>query len=164
MTAEPGLEYALHRVHEGELDLVEHLLAMRDRHRTDHEVFHVTWDLVRWSRDNLAQLAELGKQHDVELDPEVGRPGVLSRMTEAASSLVGRRSETGLLLLEDLRGLYLRASANSLAWEMLAQHAQAKREQDALDVATRCHAQTLRQIRWANTMLKTQSPQVLASL
>jgi hypothetical protein len=47
---------------------------------------------------------------------------------------------------------------------MLAQHAQAKQERDILDLTMQCHPQVLRQIRWANTMLKTMSPQVLASL
>jgi hypothetical protein len=30
-------------------------------------------------------------------------------------------------------------------------------------LAGRCHPRTLRQMRWANTMLKTQSPRVLTS-
>jgi hypothetical protein len=74
------------------------------------------------------------------------------------------RPETGIMLLEDLRDLYLRASQNSLAWEMLGQIAQAKHERELLALSKECHPQTLRQIRWANTMLKTQSPQILASL
>jgi hypothetical protein len=78
--------------------------------------------------------------------------------------VVGRRPEPGLVLLEDLRDLYLIASETSLAWEMLAQHAQAGHEKDILELASRCHPQTLRQIRWSNTMLKTLSPQVLTSL
>jgi hypothetical protein len=60
--------------------------------------------------------------------------------------------------------LYLMASENSLAWEMLAQHAQAKQERDVLALAERGHPQTLRQVRWANTMIKTLSPQVLSSM
>ena len=69
-----------------------------------------------------------------------------------------------LLLLEDLRELYLPAPETSLAWEMLAQHAQAKRESDLLKVTEQCHPQTLRQVRWANSMIKILSPQALASL
>ena len=69
-----------------------------------------------------------------------------------------------MALLDDLQSLYLMASETSLAWEMLAQHAQAKRERDFLELSAACHPQTLRQVRWANTMLKTVSPQVLASM
>jgi hypothetical protein len=164
MSGQAGLEYAFHRIHDGEQDVVEHLLGMRERHGADHEVFHVTADLVRWSRENLVRLADVGSHFGVDLDPKASGPSALSRMTGAASSLVGRRPEPAMLLLEDLRELYLRASGNSLAWEMLAQHAQAKREKEILELTSACHPQTLRQIRWANTMLKTLSPQVLATL
>jgi hypothetical protein len=47
---------------------------------------------------------------------------------------------------------------------MLAQHAQAAHERDVLALAGRCHPQTMRQIRWTNTMIKTLSPQVLAGM
>jgi hypothetical protein len=164
MKGQVGLEYAFHRLHTGEQDIVEFLLAMGDRHRTDHEVFHVSRDLARWSQENLAQIADVAAQHGMDLDAEAGRPSMLSKMTETAANLMGRRPEPGVLLLEDMRELYLRASGNSLAWEMLAQHAQAKQEKDILDMTSRCHPQTLRQIRWANSMLKTLSPQVLSSL
>jgi hypothetical protein len=40
---------------------------------------------------------------------------------------------------------------------------QARREADLLELTGRCHPQTLRQIRWANTMIKTISPQTLFS-
>jgi hypothetical protein len=63
-----------------------------------------------------------------------------------------------------LRHLYLQAADNSLAWEMLAQVAQAKHERELLALTQQCHPQTLRQLRWANTMIKTLSPQVLAAL
>ncbi|MEU2250553.1 hypothetical protein [Streptomyces sp. NPDC019224] len=41
--------------------------------------------------------------------------------------------------------------------------AQAARDQELLDLTERCHPQTLRQQRWANTMIKVVSPQVLTS-
>jgi hypothetical protein len=159
-----GLAYAFERAHAAEQDVFQHLQAIADRHRKDHEVFHVAHDLARWSRDNLAQLAEVAERYDVELDAEPERPSVIDKVSAAAAQLVSDRPSAGIALLEDMRDLYLRASASSLAWEMLAQHAQAKQERDILDLTGRCHPQTLRQIRWANTMLKTLSPQVLASL
>jgi hypothetical protein len=44
---------------------------------------------------------------------------------------------------------------------MLAQVAQAAKDTDLLDLAAACHPQTLRQLRWTNTMIKTLSPQLL---
>jgi hypothetical protein len=47
---------------------------------------------------------------------------------------------------------------------MLAQAAQASRDGGLLDLAAACHPQTLRQMRWTNTMIKNLSPQLLTSL
>jgi ERCC4-related helicase len=47
---------------------------------------------------------------------------------------------------------------------MLAQVAQAKRERELLALTERCHPQNLRQLRWANTMIKVQTPQILNSM
>jgi hypothetical protein len=46
---------------------------------------------------------------------------------------------------------------------MLAQAAQATRDERLLGLATACHPQTLRQMRWTNTMIKELSPQLLTS-
>lgn len=71
--------------------------------------------------------------------------------------------DAGLLLLADLRQLHRVAAGVSLDWKLLAQAAQAAKDSELLALTKRCHPQSLRQMRWANTMLKTLSPQVLAS-
>lgn len=73
-------------------------------------------------------------------------------------------SESGLLLLEDLCCLHLAAARNSLHWEMLARTAQAIRDEKLLALVSSCHPQTLRQMRWTNTMIKNLCPQILTSL
>ena len=162
---EPGLEYAFRRLHSGENDLAEHLVSVADRHEADHEVHRVATDLAVWSRENVAALASAAADHGLALDPEADEPSRVSELLGRAVAVAsGRRPEPGILLLQDLRDVYLMASHNSLAWEMLAQHAQARRQIDILALTGKGHPKTLRQIRWANTMLKTMSPQVLASL
>jgi hypothetical protein len=158
-----GLEYALRRVHHGEDELVERLSRAADKHHDDHEVHHVALDLAGWSRLNLAALAEAADAYGVDLSAEADEPGTLRHLLDSAAGKMPGKAP-GLVLLEDLRDLYLAASETSLAWEMLAQHAQARRERDLLELTSRCHPQTLRQLRWVNTMIKTLSPQVLASL
>lgn len=158
-----GLEYALRRVHSGEQELAGQLLRIADKHRAEHEVHHVCRDLARWSRENLAMLADAAERYDVHLDGGVDGPGpVRHALDELAAKTPGRVAS--IALLEDLRDLFLAASETSLAWEMLAQHAQARRERDLLEVVSAAHPQTLRQLRWVNTMIKTLSPQALASL
>jgi hypothetical protein len=158
-----GLEYALRRVHHGESELADQLTRAAEKHRSDHEVHHVSLDLAGWSRLNVAALAEAAQGYGIELSGEADEPGPVRRLLDSAAGRMPGKAP-GLVLLEDLRDLYLAASETSLAWEMLAQHAQARRERDLLELTSRCHPQTLRQLRWVNTMIKTLSPQVLASL
>jgi hypothetical protein len=164
MSGQAGLHYAFTRVHRGEGAVVAQLQKIAERHSSDHEVHHVAHDLAGWSRENLQQVSAVAAHHAIELDSAPADPGRLDHLRQALSTLVSRRPEPGLLLLEDLRDTYLLASETSLAWELLAQHAQAAHEDDILELASRCHPQTLRQIRWCNTMLKTLSPQTLTSL
>lgn len=158
-----GLEYALRRVHSGENELVNQLLRVADKHRGEHEVHHVCRDLARWSRENLGALADAAAGYGVHLDAEPDEPGPVRHAVDALAAKAPGRA-AAVALLEDLRDLFLVASEASLGWEMLAQHAQARRERDLLELVSRCHPQTLRQLRWVNTMIKTLSPQALASL
>jgi len=160
-----GIQYALRRVYDGENELTQDLLRMAAKHHTEHEIQHVARDLASWSQEHVRLLARHAPAYGLSLDEQADAPHrVTERAREALPQAIGRRPEPGLLLLEDLRELYLRSSQNSLAWEMIAQIAQAKHERELLDLSEGCHPQTLRQIRWANTMLKTLSPQVLSSL
>jgi hypothetical protein len=158
------LGMAIEELHRSENELYTVLLSMSDRHEVDHEVFHVTRDMARWSEVHVAELAAAGREFDLELDPEAQRVhGLLETLQQKASELTGRQSAPGLLLLADLRHLYREASGTSLDWELLAQGAQGMKKKDLLDLAERCHPQTLRVSRWAEAKLKESSPQVLAS-
>lgn len=159
-----GLAYALHRVHHGENEVVQQLSRMADRHQREAEVHHVATDLIGWSTVNIARLADAAESYDVSLSREPDRPGVVRHAVDSLVSTPAVGKAPAIALLEDLRDLYLVASETSLAWEMLAQHAQARRESDLLQVASECHPQTLRQMRWANGMIKTLSPQALAAM
>lgn len=160
-----GIRYGLRHIHHGENEAAKELLRMAERHRAEHEVHHVARDLASWSQQHVTLLAEHAVHFGLDLDEEAETPyGLTSQLRETLANAIGRRAQAGLLLLEDLRHVYLRASENSLAWEMLAQAAQAQHRRELLTLSAECHPQTLRQIRWANTMIKTQTPQVLASL
>jgi hypothetical protein len=158
------LDMAIEELHRSENELYTVLLSMSDRHEVDHEVFHVTRDMATWSEQHVAELARAGREFGLELDPEARHvAGLVERLQQKAAELMGRRSAPGLLLLADLRHLYREASGTSLDWELLAQGAQGAKNKELLDLAERCHPQTLRVSRWANAKLKEASPQVLAS-
>jgi hypothetical protein len=158
------LDLAIEELHRSENHLVTVLTSMSDRHKTDHEVFYVCRDMAQWSRHHVADLASIGRDFGLDLDPEAREdPGPLAAARQKAAELIGRRSAPGLLLLADLRHLYRETAGTSVDWELLAQGAQGAKEQELLDLAERCHPQSLRQARWANGYLKVTSPQVLAS-
>ncbi|WP_200301720.1 hypothetical protein [Streptomyces adelaidensis] len=146
-----GIDLVLRALHHGESRLADELTAVADRHRADHEVHHVATDLAHWSHEHTRRLADTAHDRGLNLDD---RPAPLDDPPEPAP----------LLLLYDLRDLHLRAARNSLHWEMLAQVAQATRDDALLALASACHPQTLRQMRWTNTMIKNLSPQALTSL
>jgi hypothetical protein len=158
------LDLAIEELHRSENELYTVLLSMSDRHRVDHEVCHVTRDMARWSAQHVAELAAAGREFGLDLDPEAEHvAGLLEILRRKASELTGRRSAPGMLLLANLRHLYREASGTSLDWELLAQGAQGAKKKELLDLAERCHPQTLRVARWAESHLKVASPQVLAS-
>jgi len=160
-----GIDSTLSALHDDERDLELDLLAAAERHRAEHEFHHVATDVARWSREHATRLAALGRDRGLDLSGprDHPSPGALAALREKASQALGRRPETGLVLLHDLRDLHLAAVGNSLHWEMLAQAAQATRDGRLLELVSACHPQTLRQMRWTNTMIKVLSPQLLVS-
>ncbi|MBN6040219.1 hypothetical protein [Amycolatopsis sp. 195334CR] len=158
------LGLVIRELHRSETSLARFLYELSDRHRVEHEVYHVARDLAGWSREHVRELAEAGHRYDLTLRPAAPRSsGLLAPARRKASELTGRRAEPGLLLLADLRRLHRRAAGVSLDWELLGQGAQAVKDRDLLDLAGRCHPQTSRQLKWSDAMLKTLSPQMLAA-
>jgi hypothetical protein len=157
------LDLAIDELHRSENELYGVLLGMSDRHKADHEVFHVTRTMARWSEQHVAELAEAGREFGLTLDARAESPaGLLEKLQQKTSELTGRRSAPGLLLLADLRHLYREAGGTALDWELLAQGAQVTKNKELLDFAERCHPQTLRVSKWAEAKLKESSPQILA--
>lgn len=154
----------LHELHRSENDLARKLLHVSERHKVDHEIFHLARDLARWSQHHVRAIAGIGTTYGQDLDPEpADESGLLETVREKSSELIGRRGKAELLMLLDLREVYTMASGVSADWEMLAQAAQGIKHHDLLDVTQRCHPETLRQMRWANAKLKETSTQILVS-
>jgi hypothetical protein len=149
------LDAALREAHTAEAELAGRLLDVGERHRDEHEVFHVTRTLHGWSRDHVRRLAEQGRRHGLDLDP-----GAKASGAERAGAY---RSEPALALLDDLRDLHLAAARASLAWTVLSQGAQAVVDRELLATVTTCHPQTIRILKWTVQRTKDAAPQALAS-
>jgi hypothetical protein len=162
LAAGDGLGEAMTELHRDEGRLAQALVELSDRHAADHEIHFVARDLATWSREHVRRLADQGGSYGLELDREPGRDlplaGVVKR---AGAELLGRRHAPIGLLLADLRYVHEKASGVSLAWEVLAQGAQAAADADLLALASDCHPQTLRQLRWTNAQVKELSPQAV---
>lgn len=161
-----GIRLVLRQVHDGEAELEAELHVIAERHRTDHEVRHVAVDLARWSLLNRQRLATLPDRYGDRLDSNLDAqdsPTLVERMREKTAEVVGHRPEPGLLLLRDLRHLYLLASGNSMLWTMLGQAAQGAKDTDLLEVVTECQDRTVRQTVWCNSMVKALSAQTLTA-
>jgi hypothetical protein len=159
------LGLAIEQVADAESRLAEELVAVGERHKPDHDVFHVTKTLAKLERGHVDALAEHAQRYGTSVDGNGSDPearGPLERIVEKGAELVGRRPEPSLLLLRDLRQVYLLASEASINWVMLAQGAQAAKDSELLDAVSSCHAETLRTLKWATYRIKTASPQALA--
>lgn len=158
------LALAIAELHRSENDLAGELLRMSDRHKVDHEVFHVARDIAGWSRQHVRELAAVGTDYGLDLgaDP-VHDPTMLAKVRQKGSELLGRHHKPALLLLRDLREVHRKAAGVSLDWEILAQTAQALGDRELLAAAKRCHPQTLRQLRWANAKLKEIAAQAMVT-
>jgi hypothetical protein len=159
------LALAIRQVSEAEAQLAQELLAVGERHRTEHDVYHLTRTLAGWSHANVAALEPFAERYDAKLDlpRDDDRAGPLSGLREKTAELLGRRPEPGLLLLHDLRRLYGLAGEASINWVILAQGAQAAKDVELLQAVSAAHAQNLRVVRWLTTRIKETAPQVLMS-
>ncbi|MDX3697234.1 hypothetical protein PV726_44920 [Streptomyces europaeiscabiei] len=161
-----GIALVLGALHQGENHLADQLTTVAGRHHAEHEVHHVAADLGDWSRKHVRLLAEAAHHHGLDFADTSKAPeaDTLSMFRAKPGDAVADAPESGLPLLRDLSELHLSATENSLNWEMLAQVAQATKDETLLAVVSECHPQTLRQLRWTNTMIKTLAPQVLTTL
>jgi hypothetical protein len=149
-------------LHHDENELVRTLERLADRHRADHEVFHLGRDLATWSVGHVREIAEIAGEFGEQLDPVADEnPTVVDEARRWMSERVGRSPQTELLLVRDLRDVYLQASGVLTDWEMIGQAAQAIVHDRLLELANRCQAETKRQAAWANAKIKESSTQAL---
>jgi hypothetical protein len=158
---------AISEVASAEAELVHALAGVGERHRADHDVFHTTKTLAKLENAHIAALGAHAERYEASVErsehdqPDSARP--LQRVVAKGAELVARRPEPALLLLEDLRRIYLQASEVSIDWVILAQGAQAITDTDLLSSVSSCHDETLRTVKWSVYRIKTASPQILAT-
>ncbi|OBJ48438.1 hypothetical protein [Mycobacterium sp. 1423905.2] len=154
---------AIRELHRCERKLAHELIVMAARHHSDQDIHYLALDLAGWSVNHVEELARHGRHYGLRLSGRARTRTLTGAVQTRVSALLRHRPEPALLLLADLRRIHRVAAGASLDWELLGQAAQAAKDEELLSLTSRCHPQTLRQMRWANAMLKELAPQALTS-
>ena len=156
---------AIEDVRDAEAELAAQLQIVAERHAVEHDIYHLGHTLAQQCADHVQQLTPFAETYGVTVHPEriSESPGVLSTIRQKGAELIGRSEESGLLLLRDLRHLYLAAQEAEIAWVILVQAAQAIHDGDLLYVACTCREQAETCGKWLRTRIKESSPQILAT-
>jgi hypothetical protein len=157
---------ALKQLYDAESELADELQKVGERHAVEHDVYYNGHKLAQQCRDHMDEIRLHADRYDEQLapsdDPDT-LDSLLGFFRRKNSELLGRREETGLLLLRDLRQLYLLAQEVAIDWVVVGQCAQAARDRDLLALTTQLHEETVTQIKWIKTKLKEAAPQVLVA-
>jgi hypothetical protein len=156
----------LERIHDAELELSDDYQAVAERHESDHDVYHLCHTLAKQCAEHAERLGPVAERYGEHIDDDDEGPDpwgvVLDSMRHRASELLHRRPASGMVLLHDLRRLFLAAENVSILWVMAGQAAQAKRDRELLQVVTECHTETEIQVKALVTDIKLSSPQAFA--
>lgn len=156
----------LERLHELEAELAEDYRALGERHAADHDVYHQCHTFAQQAEQHATSLAAHAERYGKAVDDDTGPDlwsGLLERARRLGSDALGRRPETGLLLLRDLRTLFLAAEEVSITWVMAGQAAQAARDAELLAAVRSAHAEVELQVKWLTTRIKVAAPQALVT-
>ena len=126
--------------------------AIAEGHAHVADVFHTCRMLAGWCDEHRSRLAPLVEKYG---EDDVDEPDRL----HAAGLAETRDGEVGLL--RDLQDLHVLATLVQTTWTVIMQGAQGLRDRELLDVAQHCHGETVRQISWLTTRMKTAAPQAL---
>jgi hypothetical protein len=159
------LDKAISDVQDAEADLAKELRTIGERHAVEHDLYHLGHTLAKQCADHLERIAPFVDRYGAtERDDGVAESaGLLETLRHKSAELLGRSEMSGLLLLRDLRNVYLTSQEAEIAWVILAQAAQAVRDRELLQVVSLCHEEAEARGKWLRTRIKEAAPQVLAT-
>jgi len=156
---------AIEEVHEAEAALAKQLRATSERHASESDLYHLGHTLARRCAQHLQALAPFAQRYGAKPAPNDldESPGLLETVRRKGAEVIGRSEAAGLLLMSDLRDLYLTAQHAELAWVILLQAAKARRDAELIEIVTHCHEETEMSGKWLRTRIKEAAPQVYAA-
>ena len=159
------LDIAIEDVQDAEAGIGKRLRAVGERHAAEHDLYHLGHTLARQCDEHLQQLAPFADRYGASgAKKDVGEsPSIVETVRRRSGDLLGRSKTSGLLLLKDLRALYVSAQEAEIAWVVLVQVAQAARDPELLQTASTCHQAAEVRGKWLRTRIKEASPQILVA-
>jgi Cft2 family RNA processing exonuclease len=160
-----NMNKAIEDLHDAEAELAKRLRVTGERHATESDIYHLGHTLARQCAEHLRKLAPFAERYGAKPAPDDvdASPGLLVTVRRKTAGVVGRSESAGLLLMADLRELYLAAQHAELAWVVLLQAAKARRDAELIEVVTSCHEQAETCGKWLRTRIKEAAPQVYAA-
>jgi hypothetical protein len=155
---------ALRELYQAEEELADEYVKVGERLAAEHDVWYDCKRFAEQCHLHADAIRPFASKHEQQLPP--ADDNTVGETTTAAlrhklSEALGRRPESGLLLLRSLRQLYLQAQEVSFHWIIAGQLAQATRDAELLALVDELHRETLTQIKWLKTQVKQASPQAL---
>jgi hypothetical protein len=155
---------ALEELYRAEEELADEYVKVGERLAAEHEIWYGCKQFAEQCHAHAGAIRPFAARHGEELGPPdddtVGETTTAS-LRHKLSEALGRRPESGLLLLRSLRQLYLQAQEVSWHWIVAGQLAQATRDTELLSLVDTLHRETLTQIKWLKAHVKQASPQAL---
>ena len=147
---------AIENVQDSEREFGRHLTRFGERHAVEHDLYHTANTLARQAEQHLAMIAPFAQRYSARIPANdvASSPGVLEQLRRKGSELLGRSEATGLVLLTDLRDVYVAAQGAELAWVILDQVAQAVRDAELHQAVTKCHEAAEMRGKWIRTRIK----------
>lgn len=155
---------ALADLYRAEEELADEYVKVGERLAAEHDVWYLCGTFAEQCHAHAEAIRPFAAKHGQKLGPPdddtVGET-TTAALRHKLSEALGRRPESGLLLLRSLRRLYLQAQEVSFDWLVAGQLAQATRDDELLALVDELHRETLTQIKWLKTQAKVASPQAL---
>jgi hypothetical protein len=154
----------LQELYRAEEQLADEYVKVGERLAAEHDVWYECKEFAKQCHRHAEAIRPFAELHGQQLAP--ADDSTVGETTTAAlrhkvSEALGRRPESGLLLLHSLKQLYLQAQEVSWHWIVAGQLAQATRNGDFLSLVDELHRETLTQVKWLKTQVKQASPQAL---
>ncbi|MFL6043304.1 MAG: hypothetical protein ACJ740_18125 [Gaiellales bacterium] len=154
---------AIERLQAAELELADGFRKVGQRHAVEHDLYHLTETLATQCEAHVqrlhpfAQRYEAPRDHDTDTSPLAE---ILNTARLKLSEAIGRQP-AGIVLLDDLRHLFVTTQDVGVLWVIIAQAAQALRDAELLALCTESHTESIAQMHWLLTRIKTAAPQTL---